>query len=64
MRYKITKHLMDKYGLMESTVKIMLLGHGTFIQEAEESGMDPEVAAEAIYTKSIRNGNTYSVNPR
>jgi uncharacterized protein (AIM24 family) len=55
---------MEKYGLMESTVKIMLLGHGTFIQEAEESGMDPEVAAEAIYTKSIRNGDTYSVNPR
>lgn len=51
MRYKITKCLMDKYNLMESDVKIMLLGHGTFIQEAEESGMDPEVAAEAIYRK-------------
>lgn len=64
MRYKITKCLMEKYGLMESSVKIMLLGYGTFIQEAEESGMDPEVAAEVIYTKYIRNGKTYSVNPR
>ena len=51
MRYKITKCLMDKYNLMESDVKIMLLGNGTFIQEAEESGMDPEVVAEVIYRK-------------
>lgn len=51
MRYKITKCLIEKYGLMESDVKIMLLGHGTFIQEAEESGMDPEVVAEVIYRK-------------
>lgn len=50
MRYKIKKHLMDKHNLTESSVKIMLLGYGTFIQEAEKCGMDPEVAAEAIYT--------------
>lgn len=51
MRYKITKHLMDKYNLMESSVKIMLLGYGTFIQDAEECGTDPEVVAEVIYRK-------------
>lgn len=42
---------MDKYNLMESSVKVMLLGHGKFIQEAEECGTDPEVVAEVIYRK-------------
>lgn len=51
MHFKITKYLMDKYNLMESSVKVMLLGHGKFIQEAEECGTDPEVVAEVIYRK-------------
>lgn len=40
---------MNKYDLMESTVKVMLLGNGKFIEEAEECGTSPEVVAEIIY---------------